>query len=112
VSTSVAYEPFVLPAPPLETFVERVPSDVKLPTHLSRWKQLQREGWDVTALIAPDSKSVIALGCRGTDLTIRVRKQPHPANQRLMDSLGVAVLFDPDAPEKCPCGCSTGHYKQ
>ena len=33
---------------------------------LDRWKQLQREGWNVTALIAPDKKTVIALGLKLT----------------------------------------------
>jgi len=63
--TALAYEPFVLPLPPLETFLERVPSDAHLPDALARWKQMQREGWDLTALVAPDSKTVVALGCRG-----------------------------------------------
>ncbi len=64
-STSVAYEPFVLPTPPLEVFIERVPADSKLPGVLARWKEMQRDGWDLTALVARDSKTVVALGCRG-----------------------------------------------
>lgn len=63
--TALAYEPFVLPIPPLEVFLERVPSDVHLTDHLASWKAMQRNGWDLTALVAPDSKTVVALGCRG-----------------------------------------------
>lgn len=62
---TLAYEPFVLAAPPLEAFIERVPSDPKLTTHMDRWKQMHRDGWALTILLAPDSKSVVALGCRG-----------------------------------------------
>jgi hypothetical protein len=28
-----------------------------------------------------------------------------PHAQRLMARLGVRVIFDEDAPERCPCGC-------
>jgi hypothetical protein len=59
------YEPFALPASSLEAFIERVPSDSRLGDKLDEWKHLSREGWDVTALLAPDSKTVVGLGCRG-----------------------------------------------
>jgi hypothetical protein len=39
------------------------------------------------------------------NLTIRVPHPLPPANQRLMDSLGVRVVIDPKAPAQCPCGC-------
>ena len=63
--TALAYEPFVLPVPPLETYLARVPSDSHLATHLAEWKAMRRNGWDLTALVAPDAKTVVALGCRG-----------------------------------------------
>ena len=63
--TALAYEPLVLPTPPLEVFIERVPADKKLPGVLARWKEMQRDGWDLTVLVAPDSKAVVAFGCRG-----------------------------------------------
>jgi DNA polymerase IIIc chi subunit len=63
--TALAYEPFVLPARELETFIERVPSDHTLAAAIDRWKAMRADGWDLVALIAPDSKTVIALGCRG-----------------------------------------------
>jgi hypothetical protein len=55
----------VLPNPPFETFIERVPSNSDLPKRIEEWKVLRRSGWDMTALLAPDSKTVLALGCRG-----------------------------------------------
>lgn len=63
--TALVYEQFMLPTPPLEVFIERVPADKKLPGVLARWKEMQRGGWDLTVLVAPDSKTVVALGCRG-----------------------------------------------
>jgi hypothetical protein len=54
-----------LPDPPFETFIERVPSNSDLPKRIEEWKILRRSGWDMTALLAPDSKTVLALGCRG-----------------------------------------------
>lgn len=66
-TTSIAYcanpWPLVDPAP-LETMIERVPSSA-LAAHLPGWKQLAREGWDVTVLRAPDSHSVLLLASRG-----------------------------------------------
>jgi hypothetical protein len=62
---SLLYEPSVLPNPPFETFIERVPSNSDLPKRIEEWKILRRSGWDLTALLAPDSKTVLALGCRG-----------------------------------------------
>jgi hypothetical protein len=62
---SLLYEPSVLPTPPFETFIERVPSNSDLPKRIEEWKILRRSGWDMTALLAPDSKTVLALGCRG-----------------------------------------------
>jgi len=43
--------------------IERVPSS-QLNRKLDEWKQLQRAGWDVTALAAPDGRSVVLLACR------------------------------------------------
>jgi hypothetical protein len=63
-ATATAYEPFVLPAPALETYIERIPSR-DLSGRLDEWKQMRRDGWDVTVLVAPDSRTVLALACRG-----------------------------------------------
>jgi hypothetical protein len=64
-----SYEPFVrdlrrIDAPD-EWFIERVPSDSRLGAEIERWKTMVACGWDVTALVAGDSKTVVALGCRG-----------------------------------------------
>jgi hypothetical protein len=61
---SVAYEPFVLPLGPVETRIERVPSDRRVSAWLDEWKALQRRGWDCTVLLAPDAKTLVGLGCR------------------------------------------------
>ena len=68
--TALAYEQFELPwAPPLRaigrprTMIERVPSDPRLAGELQRYKELARAGWDVTALLAPDSKTVVLMAC-------------------------------------------------
>jgi hypothetical protein len=64
---AASYEPFVTDpyvAPvPDEWFIERVQSS-ELNGRIDGWKALARCGWDVTALIAPDSRTVVALGCR------------------------------------------------
>jgi hypothetical protein len=62
---TLAYEPFVLAPLALETFIVRVPADVRLARRLEEWKRLRREGWDVVVLLAPDSKTVVGLGWRG-----------------------------------------------
>lgn len=59
------YEPFVLAPPTFQWFLERRPADSALPSWLAELKLLQRRGWDLTVLLAPDSRSVVALGCRG-----------------------------------------------
>lgn len=65
---ATSYEPFArdlrcVPCPS-EWFIERVPSDARLTGHIDRWRTMSACGWDVTALVAPDSKTVVALGCR------------------------------------------------
>jgi hypothetical protein len=71
--SALPYEPFVFaPAAELEWFVERVPCDNRLGDRIDGWKQLVRDGWDVTALLAPDSKTVLALGCRGGEQRFRL----------------------------------------
>lgn len=63
---ALSWEPFELRTTfALETFVERVPVDSFLSAHIDRWKAMRRDGWDVTALLAPDSRSVVCLACRG-----------------------------------------------
>lgn len=51
-------------AAPAEWMIERVPSDSELATRIDGWRELAGAGWDITALVAPDSRSVVALGCR------------------------------------------------
>lgn len=50
----------------LEFFIERVPTSELggKESHLARWKAMRIDGWDLEVLIAPDEKSVVALGCR------------------------------------------------
>lgn len=69
--SAVAYEQFELPWAPqlcavgeVRTMIERVPSDPRLAADLQRYNQLAREGWNVTALLAPDSKTVVLLACQ------------------------------------------------
>lgn len=64
--TVLAYEEFVLPwaEPAVRTMIERVPSDPRLAGELQRYKRLAHEGWSVSALLAPDSRSVVLLACR------------------------------------------------
>ena len=47
---------------PSQWFIERVPCDAKLIRELARWKQMQREGWDLTVLISPDRGTLVAFG--------------------------------------------------
>ena len=54
----------------LETFLERVPMRHAV-WALDRWKQLEREGWDVTALGATDGTHLIGMGCRYLSATER-----------------------------------------
>ena len=42
------------------TMIERVPSDRNLTNVIEQWKALRPE-WDVTALVAPDKKTVVFL---------------------------------------------------
>ena len=48
----------------VQTMIERVPSDRYFGRTLDVWKPLRHEGWDVTALLAPDKKTVVYLACR------------------------------------------------
>lgn len=50
----------------LETSIERVKADAHLGRKLSELKALREQGWQVTALIAPDQKTVVLLACRET----------------------------------------------
>lgn len=60
-----AYEPFVYYGPqPFEWHVERVPAS-RLNVKVDEWKRLQRDGWDVTVLLAEDASHAVAVGCRG-----------------------------------------------
>jgi len=74
---ATSYEPFVrdlqrIEAPD-EWFIERVPTrtdrripgDAKLQDHIERWRTMSACGWDLTCLVAGDSRTVVALGCRG-----------------------------------------------
>lgn len=65
---ATSYEPFARDlrrvTEPSEWFIERVPADSQLSDQIDRWKTMSACGWDVTALISPDSRTVVALGCR------------------------------------------------
>lgn len=43
--------------------IERIPAS-SLNRRLDEWKALQQEGWSVTALAAPDRRTVVLLACR------------------------------------------------
>jgi hypothetical protein len=50
--------------------IARVPSNelVRGPEPpLDQWTALRLEGWDVTALVAPDKQSIVFLACKDTD---------------------------------------------
>jgi len=54
------------PAGAIESFIERsTPPD---PAQLDRWKQLQHEGWDVTALVDAQATTMVGLGFRYVEL--------------------------------------------
>ena len=70
--TELAYEPFTLPwageeecVAPVESMIERVPSDFRISTRLGEYKALAREGWNVKALLAPDSKTMVLIAWGG-----------------------------------------------
>lgn len=74
VQIALAYEPFELRCSrpplrlvdaPLESMLERVPSDLRLGSRLAEWKALRNDGWEVHALLAPDAKTVVLIACRG-----------------------------------------------
>jgi hypothetical protein len=53
----------------VKTFIERVPCDSHIggrtdPVYLDLWKAMMAEGWELTVLIAPDQKTLVALGWR------------------------------------------------
>jgi len=66
---ATSYEPFVRDLrrvdAPDEWFIERVPADKRLAASIERWSTMSAHGWDVTALVSGDSRTVVALGCRG-----------------------------------------------
>jgi len=47
----------------MRTMIERVVVDKWFTRHMDEWKALRPE-WDVTALIAPDKKTVVFLAVR------------------------------------------------
>lgn len=49
---------------PAETFIERVSADSTLSRNLDRYRTMSACGWDVVCVLAPDSKMIVALGCR------------------------------------------------
>lgn len=56
----------IAPELELESFLERVPAS-DAGAALERWRELELEGWDVTALTAEDGGQVlelVGLGCR------------------------------------------------
>lgn len=100
------YEPFILPVGPLETMIERVPAG-ELTRRVPEWKRLREQGWVLTVLVAPDSRTVVALGCRGgAPVTVQFPREPEPYQAALLQALGARWEIDPDAPAVCPCGCA------
>jgi hypothetical protein len=51
------------------------PVDQWFGRHLDEWKALRPE-WDVTALIAPDQKTVVFLACQGGTVTDDPEREP------------------------------------
>lgn len=45
--------------------IERVPADGKASRWFYGWKGLEREGWTVSILVAPDGKTLVGLAHRG-----------------------------------------------
>lgn len=45
----------------IRSMIERVPANSRTATQLASYGQLSTEGWDVIALLAPDSKTIILL---------------------------------------------------
>ena len=65
-TAALAYEPFELPTMEAQTAIDTFPANDKgVSNWLDGWKQAQREGWSVTVLLSPDSKTLIGLGARG-----------------------------------------------
>lgn len=73
-SPAAKWEQFELPWAPVvdlrptavryEWRLERIPTDPRMGERLYEYKQLAREGWSVSALLAPDSKTVVLIGCK------------------------------------------------
>ena len=65
---AATYEPFIDGIDRMDTYgewlCERVAADAALAAHIARWRRMAEDGWDITALVAPDSKTVVAIGCR------------------------------------------------
>lgn len=60
----MGYAALTLPTLALETYLERLPA-ADLNRRTDDWKQMRREGWDVTVLVDLNGRDVIALACRG-----------------------------------------------
>jgi hypothetical protein len=65
--TRLAFEPFVHDTVRAdgcdEWMCERVPSG-EINRRLDGWKWLRANGWNLSILIAPDSKTVVVIGCK------------------------------------------------
>ena len=48
---------------PSDFFIERLPV-TNLNRHFDRWKKLTREGWVLAVLLAPDKRTIVAMGVR------------------------------------------------
>lgn len=89
----------------MEAFIERVPADQHLVRKLTHWKWMRATGWELTVLVDPDHKTVIAFGYRREGVTVKFPRTPKSYQMRLLATLGADWEIDPDAPELCPCGC-------
>jgi hypothetical protein len=48
----------------VRTWIERVEVDRYFGNRLDEWKAMKRDGWQLTVLIAPGSKTVVVLAWR------------------------------------------------
>lgn len=48
----------------IRSMIERAPADGKLLERIGAYKALRSAGWDVTALVAPDRRSVVFMACQ------------------------------------------------
>jgi len=50
--------------------VERVVVKNDLGSHIDRWKQMRREGWELEVVLSHDHKTVVCMGFRDEQLML------------------------------------------